>query len=139
MGAISTGSGSARFAGAGRRGEKILRALLIPADTTRPVTVIYVPNCSVNISEAIGAHLLDDSTVGTLATGLRFSLYTCLQPATLQENPRAAALAASLGVDTEQTFQARMRGDVLVTGLASRCDDDRDVPHQIVHLAFVSP
>jgi len=141
MGAISTDSGSARFAGAGRRGEKILQALLVPADTTRPVAVIHVPNCSANISEAIGAHLLDDSTVGTLATGLRFTLYACLQPApaTLPENPRAAALAASLGVDTDQTFQARMRGDVLVTGLASRCDDDRDVPHQIVHLAFVSP
>jgi hypothetical protein len=141
MGAAQPSSGTAGFAGTGTRGVRILQALLVPADATRPVAVIHVPNCSANISEAIGAHLLDDSTVGTLATGPRFTIYTCLQPApaTLPNNPRAAALAASLGLDTDQTFLARMRGDVLVTGLAARCDDDRDVPHQIVDLAFVSP
>lgn len=109
-----------------------VRALLVPADLQTTVRVITVKNSAVANSEAIGGGLIDDSVTGDYR-GTRFALYRCEDRADQQDNPRAAVLAARLGL-TDRALLASMRGDVLVTGLARLSNDDVDVPAQVVEL-----
>jgi hypothetical protein len=113
-------------------GRALLRAVLVPADCTVDVAVIAVPNASASISEAIGGHLLDDTTTGVLPGGARFTLYLADAPGIeLPDNPRAAVLAARLGLDGDRALMARLCGDLLITGLCTAPFDDIDVPDQI--------
>ena len=127
------GSADARDAhpSADLRRRRNLTGLLIPADPDRVVTLSRVPDQIAEISEALGACLLDDVTVplpdGGLVCVYRSEAYTH-QP----DNPRLAALLARLGVIDRQ-LQATLRGDALILGCTGTgAMIDLDVPAQVV-------
>jgi hypothetical protein len=70
-----------------------LRALLVPAGGV-PAEVIEVGGTAQAISDALGGHLLDDTTIGQLPGGRQVTFYRSEDPGALPDNPAAAALAA---------------------------------------------
>jgi hypothetical protein len=120
----------------------VLRALLIPADPARPVGTISVADTAVAFSHALGDVLLD--TITAEDAGHRYAIYLPDDPSGQPDNPRAAVLAARLGLHGRDV-QGRLRGDVLVTGLHPDRDDDQDVPPPVLdavrrgHLSGVFP
>jgi hypothetical protein len=95
--------------------------LLVPAGAV-PAEVIEVDETAQAISDALGGHLLDDTTIGELPGGERVTFYRSEDPGGLPDNPAAAALAARTAATDRRTL-ARLRGPVLVLGL----DGTRDV------------
>lgn len=110
----------------------VLRVLLIPADPARPTAVTVLPDTAAAFSNALGGVLLD--TIAASHAGHRYSLYLPDDPTTCPDNPRAAALAARLGLH-DRDVQARLRGDVLIAGLHDHGDDDQDVPTALLAAA----
>jgi hypothetical protein len=108
-----------------------LRALLVPAGTV-PAEVIEVGETAQAISDAIGGHLLDDTTIGELPGGLQVTFYRSEDPYALPDNPAAVALAVRTAATDRRTL-ARLRGPVLVLGL----DGARDVsiPDELIVVA----
>lgn len=111
-----------------------LRALLVPAGGT-PVEVIEVAETAIAISDALGGHLLDDTTTGELPDGRQLTFFRAEHSAPLPANPTAAALAARTGVTDPHTL-AQLRGPVLVLGLD--CGQDLPVPGDLITLAHES-
>jgi hypothetical protein len=130
-----------------------VRVLLVPADPAAPVEVISVANSARAISDAIGGHLLDDTTIGQLPDGSWFTFYLAdasglalpadgnvpALPAdasglALPDNLRAAALAARLGL-VDRGLQAQIAGPVLLAGIEPRSGADIDVPRQVLTAA----
>ena len=103
-----------------------LRALLIPADPSRPLALLPVADTAAAISDAIGGGLIDDTITGTHG-GHGFTLYLGEDTVPVPDNPRAAVLAARLGLH-ERAIQARLRGDVLIAGLGAGSDHDLPDP-----------
>jgi hypothetical protein len=120
---------------------KTLRGLLVPADESRPAQVIVLRDTAAAFSQVLDGSLLDDTVTGW-HTGRRFSFSLQEQLARRADNPRAAALAARLGLH-DREVQAHLRGDVLVTGLRPDSDDDCDVPAPVLasaeRLGLLSP
>lgn len=111
----------------------VLRALLIPADAARPAAVILLPDTAAAFSQAIGDVLLDAIPAGH--GGRRYCIYLPDdEPGPGPDNPRAAALAARLGLHDRQ-LQAGLRGDILLTGLRGHDDTDQDVPAAVLAAA----
>lgn len=84
-----------------------------------------LPDTAKAFSQAIGDVLLD--AIPADHGGRRYCVYLCDEPSSCPDNPRAAALAARLGLHDRQ-LQARLRGDILLTGLRDHTDNDQDVP-----------
>jgi hypothetical protein len=114
------------------RGTPSMNAILIPAEPNRPVTLLLLPDTAAAFSAALGDVLLD--AVPAMHAGQRCALYFADDTVTRPDNPRAAVLAARLGLH-DRAVQACLRGDVLVTGLAPDRDDDQDVPELVVAIA----
>jgi hypothetical protein len=119
-----------------------LRVLLVPADPARQVGVITVACSAAGLSAAIGGHLIDDGAIGVLPGGVEFALYPADCACDLPDNPRAAVLLARLWLEPDRSLMARLRGDVLVTGLR-RGFTDTHVPDQVIavtgHLQHEGP
>lgn len=114
---------------------RTLRVLLVPTDSARPLEVISVVDSAQAFSDALEGCLLDDSTIGELAEGCSFTFYLAdTVAAALPDNPRAAALAARLGL-VDRHLQARIRGPVLIAGVDPWTGNDLDVPDAIVAAA----
>jgi hypothetical protein len=112
-----------------------VRVLLVPADPTQPLEVISVANSARAISDALGGHLLDDTTIGALPGGRWFTFYLAdVSVPTLPDNPRAAALAARLGL-VDRDLQAQIAGPVIVAGIDPSSGNDIDVPHEVITAA----
>jgi hypothetical protein len=107
----------------------VLRALLVPADLARPAAVVLVADTARAFSWALGDVLFD--SVNAVHAGHRFAIYLPDDPTNRPDNPRAAVLAARLGLH-DRDVQARLRGDVLLTGLHPDHDDDHDVPPAVL-------
>lgn len=120
---MSTGVARSRIRG--------LRALLVPTGGV-PAEVIEVGETAEAISDALGGHLLDDTTIGELPGGRQVTFYRSETPGALPDNPAAAALAARTAATDRRTL-ARLRGPVLVLGL----DGVRDVsiPDELIVVA----
>lgn len=114
---------------------RTVRALLVPADGADPVEVVTVADSAQAISDTLGGCLLDDSTIGSLPHGGLFTVYLTDGASTLADNPRAAALAARLGLMGRRLQQARLRGPVLVAGLDPATGGDLDVPAGVLTAA----
>jgi hypothetical protein len=117
------------------RQRESVRILLVPADPAEPLEVIAVANSARAISDALGGHLLDDTTIGALPGGRWFTFYLAdpSVPA-LPDNPRAAALATRLGL-VDRDLQAQIAGPVLVAGIDPRSGNDVNVPDEVVAAA----
>lgn len=103
-----------------------VRALLIPADPQRPITLIDVEDSATAFSDAIDGGLLDDTITGRLGRRLGGSRYVMyLDERTrdvsgagaLPDNRRATVLAARLG-HIDRDLLRRLRGDVPASVLA---------------------
>ncbi len=118
-----------------------LTALLVPADPSRPIEPVETEDSARSYSDLIGGGLLEDVTA-VLAGGdaVTFYLDERRLERCLPTNPRAAALAARLGVPPSALRTTR--GDVVVTGM-DRHGSDTDVPPVVVtaatRLRLVSP
>lgn len=108
-----------------------LRALLVSAGSA-PARIVEVAETAVAISDALGGHLLDDTTVGKLPDGRQLTFFRAENSEALPANPAAAALAARAAV-TDQRTLARLRGPVLVLGLDR--GQDLPVPDDLLTLA----
>lgn len=108
-----------------------LRALLVPA-AGMPAEVIEVGQTAGAISDALGGHLLDDTTIGELPDGRRVTFYRSEEPGALPDNPAAAALAARVAA-TDRATLARLRGPVLVLGLDGT--SDVSIPDELIVVA----
>jgi hypothetical protein len=116
---------------------RTLRVLLIPADTTREVEVVNVADRAGAIADLIGVTLLADEPIRANLTGPGgqvVGLYLANDPFALPDNPRAAVLAARLGLDVDRAVMARIRGDVMVCGISARSEQDLDVPGPVASL-----
>jgi hypothetical protein len=111
---------------------RALYALLVPADRARAVTVLLVLDTAAVFSTALGEVPFD--AVPATHAGARCALYVPDDDTVRPDNPRAAVLAARLGLH-DRAVQARLRGDVLVTGLHPDHDKDQDVPADVITLA----
>jgi hypothetical protein len=112
----------------------VLAALVVPASAAAPVRVVRVPDSSAAIAadlladEPITCHLPDSS-------GEQAGIYLAADAQQRPDNPRAAVLAARLGLDADRAVMARLRGDILITGLNASSSADQDVPATVTDLA----
>ncbi|HET9654826.1 MAG TPA: hypothetical protein VFP72_05700 [Kineosporiaceae bacterium] len=116
----------------------VLAVLLVPASVSVPVQVVHVPDSAAAIAAAIGADLLADEPITCPlpdSSGEQAGIYLAADAPLRPDNPRAAVLAARLGLDTDRTVMARLRGDILITGLNADSCADHDVPATVTDLA----
>jgi hypothetical protein len=102
-------------------------ALLVPAETRQPVSVVLVRASSVAFSDTIGGGLLDDALTGACEGG-RYGVCLDLdrEAKNLAANDRAAVLLVRLG-RVERAVLAGLRGDALLVGIDVR-GGDCDIP-----------
>ena len=94
--------------------------------------MVWVAKSNPAIAELLGAERFLDAR-GELPSGEGCWLYANLDTGGLDDNPRAAYLAARAGLHNRD-IQKQLRGLVLVTGVQTRCDDDANVPTRIRRL-----
>jgi hypothetical protein len=114
-------------------GPRMVSGLLVPADRDRPVVLLDLEDSSRLFSDVLGGGLLDDSTTTCTRSGDLVAVYLTMGRLCLPGNPRAAVLAARLGLH-ERGFLAALRGDMLLTGLDAM-GADIDVPLDVLHQA----
>jgi hypothetical protein len=117
---------------------RVFRALLIPADAGSPLGVVMVRDSTVAISDLLGGGLVDDPPLIGFHGTDRYALYLDINRAGAPDNPRAALLAALLGMH-QRAVRAALRGAVLVTGMRPDVDEDVDVPAEVVDLVTSGP
>jgi hypothetical protein len=110
------------MSGAAPRPAAVL-AVRLPAHTGEPVVATLVPASAVELSEAVGGGLLDDTFHG-LVEGDRFTVYLDEDRVAkgLPPNDRAAQLMARLGY-LDRRWLADLRGDALIAGVDARGND----------------
>lgn len=113
------------------------RALLLPSDIEKPCSLITVRDASTVISDIIDADVIDDLVIGAVDEGM-FVIYAAdAPPELLAINERAGLLMARLGYHARDV-QARLRGNILVAGLARGGSQDIDVPNGVITAAFAA-
>jgi len=106
-----------------------MSGLLVPANSTVPLSLRPVEDSATAISDLLGGVLLDDPRVLPLADGPAVTIYQGEDRASLPVNDRLTVLATRLGI-VDRAFHATARGDALVLGVTRRTIDV-DVPDAV--------
>lgn len=118
---------------AGVQVRSMLRALVIPAPTARPVQIRNVIDSSAAIADTIGADLLADEPITCKLPdhpGQRISIYLAAHSTDEAPNERAAILLARLGLH-DRAILAHLHGDLLITGVPGDSTDS-DIPDAVL-------
>jgi hypothetical protein len=116
-----------------RRSERLLTAMVIPADACEPIALVALEDSTRAIAAAVGVARVDDDQVAT-PTGISLGVHVdAAQDAVGSGTPgntRAAMVLARLGVENRETL-AWLRGGVAITG-RDPSGADIPVPDEVV-------